>query len=457
MKILIRGGTIVTAETEFSGDVLIDGEKVTAVGNCPDAAVDRIIDAAGRLVIPGGIDVHTHLDMPMGDLTSADDFETGTIAAAHGGTTSIIDFATPEPGESLQQALDTWMGKAQGRAVIDYGFHMVVRDYGVGTEQEMTRMVDAGVTSFKLFMAYTRTLYLDDESISKAMRHAGEIGAGISIHAENGLVIDGLVAKALQEGHTAPRYHALTRPPGSEAEAIRRAIALAEVAGIPVYIVHLSSAEGLDEIRLARERGFPVHAETCPQYLILSDEGYERPWPDGAKYVMSPPLRSKARQVDLWRGLASGDIEVVATDHCPFTLAEKARGKDDFTRIPNGAPGIENRMSLIYSGGVAGGHFDAKRWVDVTSAAPARLFGLFPRKGAIQPGSDADIVVFNPDTEFVIRAETHHMNVDHNLYEGVTTKGAVETVLSRGGIIVEGGRLSGKPGRGRFLKRAPRQ
>jgi dihydropyrimidinase len=455
MKILIQGGTIVTAEKAFSGDVLVIGERIAAVGNCPNIDVDRVIDATDRLVIPGGIDAHTHLDMPLGDIKSADDFETGTIAAAFGGTTCIIDFATPEPGESLQQALDTWMEKAHGKAVIDYGFHMVLREYGLGIEKEMARMVDAGVTSFKLFMAYTRTLYLDDGLIFRAMQRAGELGALTSVHAENGQVIDELVLQALEAGQTAPRYHALTRPPQTEAEATHRAIALAEMADAPIYIVHLSSTEALDEIKIARASGLPVHAETCPQYLFLSDECYERPGLEAAKYVMSPPLRSKEGQEELWRGLAYGDIEVVGTDHCPFPLHEKERGKDDFTKIPNGAPGIENRVSLIYHGGVVGGHFDVKRWVEVTATAPARIFGLFPRKGTIQPGSDADIVVFNPDVEVEIRAASHHMNVDYNAYEGFKVKGVAEIVLTRGQIIVENGSFLGKPGGGEYLRRSP--
>ena len=457
MKILIKGGTIVTATDYYQGDVLIDGEVIHSIGTDLGGEVDRVIDAKGRLVIPGGIDVHTHLDMPFGGTKSVDDFETGTIAAAFGGTTSLVDFAIQEHGGTLEQARDTWMAKADGKAVIDYGFHMIMREFNEQLSREMGRMVDDGVTSFKLFMAYPGVFYMDDASIFRALQRSGEIGATISMHAENGPVIDVLVEQALQAGCTEPKYHALTRPPRAEAEATHRAIALAEMADVPVYIVHLSAAEALAEVHRARARGLPVFAETCPQYLFLSYDNYEEPDFAGSKYVMSPPLRAREKQKDLWRGLQLNDLQAISTDHCPFCFNEgKQLGRDDFSKIPNGAPGIETRMALTYDGGVAAGRISVNRWVELTSTSPAKIFGLFPRKGTIAPGSDADIVVFDPNAETVISAKTHHMNVDYNPYEGRRVKGVSEVVISRGAVIVENGAFHGRPGRGTFLKRASR-
>jgi len=459
MKTLIKGGTVVTASDSYRGDVLIDGGKVHSVGVDLGAAADRTIDAAGRLVIPGGIDVHTHLDMPFGGTSSVDDFRTGTIAAAHGGTTCIVDFAIQQKGGTLRQAWETWMGKAEGKAAIDYGFHMIMSEYTKNLGREMGDMVAEGVTSFKLFMAYPGVFYMDDGSIFRAMQRSGEIGATICMHAENGLVIDVLVEQALAIGHTGPKYHALTRPARAEAEATHRAIALAEMAGVPVYIVHLSCAEALEQVAAARNRGLPAYAETCPQYLFLSYDNYEEPGFEGAKYVMSPPLRDKAKQKLLWRGLKFNDLQAVSTDHCPFCFNEnpgKLLGKDDFSKIPNGAPGIETRMSLLYDGGVAAGRIDVNRWVEVTSTSPAKIFGLYPKKGTIAPGGDGDIVIFDPSAERVISAKTHHMNVDYNPYEGRRVKGVTETVLSRGEVIVENGKFVGTPGRGNYVKRSPR-
>lgn len=458
MRILVRGGRIVTATEDFVGDVLVDGEVVDRVGrDLSSERVDRVVEAAGRLVIPGGIDVHTHLDMPFGGSSSVDDFETGTVAAAHGGTTCIVDFAIQERGHSLAAAYDTWMAKADGKAAVDYGFHMILREFTPELSREMGVMVDVGVTSFKLFMAYPGVFYMDDGNIFRAMQRSGEIGATICMHAENGLVIDVLVEQALKAGNTAPKWHALTRPARAEAEATHRAIALAEMANVPVYIVHLSAAEALDEVIRARGRGLPAFAETCPQYLFLGHENYEEPGFDGAKYVMSPPLRDRARQEDLWRGLKYDHLQAVSTDHCPFCMNDgKLLGKGDFSKIPNGAPGIENRMSLTYDGGVRTGRLSLNRWVELTSTSPAKIFGLFPRKGTIAPGSDADIVVFDPARSLVFSAATHHMNVDYTPYEGRTVTGATETVLSRGEVIVEQGRFTGRPGRGRFVPRTPR-
>ena len=459
-KTLIRGGTVVTATDTYRGDVLIYGETVHSIGSDLSAQaekVDRVIDATGKLVIPGGIDVHTHLDMPFGGAFSVDDFQTGTIAAAHGGTTSIVDFAIQERGKTLRHAFDTWQGKADGKAAIDYGFHMIMSEHSPELEKEMGALVDEGVTSFKLFMAYPGVFFMDDGGIFRCMQRSGEIGATICMHAENGLVIDALVEQALRRGETEPRYHALTRPPQAEAEATHRAIALAEMADVPVYIVHLSAAEALEEVTAARSRGTQAHAETCPQYLFLSYDNYLEPGFEGAKYVMSPPLRDKAKQDQLWRGLQFGDLQAISTDHCPFCFKEgKQLGKDDFSKIPNGAPGIETRMVLTYDGGVAAGRISLNRWVELTSTSPAKLFGLFPKKGTIAPGTDADIVVFVPAGETLLGVETLHMNVDYNPYEGRRVQGAVETVLSRGEVIVDGGNFTATPGRGQYLARKSR-
>jgi dihydropyrimidinase len=457
MRLLIRGGTVVTAADAYRGDVLVVDEKVAAIGTSLEGPADRTLEAAGKYVLPGGIDVHTHLDMPFGGTTSADDFESGTIAAAHGGTTSIVDFAIQYKGQTLRQAWDAWMKKADGKAAIDYGFHMIITDLPESVEREMDALVKEGITSFKLFMAYRGVLMLDDGSIFRAFLRTAGNGGTICMHAENGDVIDVLVRRALAEGKTEPKHHALTRPPRAEAEATHRAICLAEMAGVPLYVVHLSAAEALEQITLARDRGLPAYAETCPQYLFLSYANYEEPGFEGAKYVMSPPLRAKGNEEKLWRGLAGNDLQAVSTDHCPFCMKEqKELGRGDFSKIPNGAPGIETRMSLLYDGGVAGGRISLNRFVELTSTSPAKIFGLFPRKGTIAPGSDADIVIFDPGRKHTLSAKTHHMKVDYNPYEGRQVTGAAETVLCRGRVIVENGKFTGKAGAGNFLKRSPR-
>jgi dihydropyrimidinase len=413
-----------------------------------------VIDATGRYVMPGGIDVHTHLDMPFGGTTSADDFETGTIAAAFGGTTTLIDFAIQYKGQTLHQAFDTWMKKASGKAVIDYSFHCIITELADAQLQEMKTLVREGVPTFKLFMAYPGVFMLDDASIFRAMNAAANSGGMICMHAENGGAIDVLVQRALAEGKRAPKYHALTRPTTAEAEATSRSIALAEMAGAPVYIVHLSCNEALEKVREARDRGLPTYAETCPQYLYLSLENMDAPGFEGAKYVFTPPLREKWHQEKLWQGLAKDDLQVVSTDHCPFCYKEqKELGKDDFTKIPNGGPGIEHRLSLVYSGGVHGKRFSPNRFVQLVSTAPAKLFGLYPRKGTVAIGSDADLVVFDPDEEQIISAKTHHMRVDYSMFEGIRVKGVPKIVLSRGRTIIENGKFVGKPGAGEFLKR----
>src|SRR5947207_12505366 len=455
---LIRNGTVITATDTKSADVLIEAGLIKEIRPAiPETSALRIIDATGMYVLPGGIDVHTHLDMPFGGTTSSDDFETGTRAAAFGGTTSIVDFAIQPRGTRMRDALDTWWKKAEGRACIDYGLHMIVTDLGVAGLEDMDDMVREGVASFKLFMAYPNVLMVDDATIFKALSQTAKNGALVCMHAENGSVIDVIVARALAEGKTAPVYHALTRPTIAEAEAVHRAIAMAEIAGTPVYIVHLSSEDALNQVREARDRGVPAFAETCPQYLLLSIEELERPNFEGAKYVFTPPLRTKENLPKLWDGLQEDNLQVVSTDHCPFCFEDqKVLGKDDFTKIPNGGPGIENRLQLIHHHGVNKGKISLNRFVEITSTAPARIFGMYPKKGAIAAGSDADLVIWDPSTLYTISAHTHHMRVDYSMFEGFEVKGNVRTVISRGEVVVDGDRFVGKPGRGNYLKRAAR-
>jgi dihydropyrimidinase len=455
---LIRNGTVVTASHTTKADVLIEGGRIKEVrAGIPAETAEKIIDASGMYVIPGGIDAHTHLDMPFGGTTSSDDFATGTRAAAFGGTTSLVDFAIQARGTRMRDALDIWRKKAEGRACIDYGLHMIVTDLGTSGLEDMDDMVNEGVASFKLFMAYPNVLMVDDATIFKALARTAKNGALVCMHAENGSVIDVIVAKALAEGKTAPVYHALTRPTIAEAEAVHRAIAMAEIAGAPVYIVHLSSEDALNQVREARDRGVPAFAETCPQYLLLSIEELERPNFEGAKYVFTPPLRTKENLPKLWDGLKDDHLQVVSTDHCPFCFEDqKILGKDDFTKIPNGGPGIENRLQLIYHHGVNAGKLSLNRFVEITSTAPARIFGMYPQKGEIAPGSDADIVIWDPEAPFTISAKTHHMRVDYSMFEGYQVKGNARTVISRGETIVDNGEFLGKAGRGNYLRRQAR-
>jgi dihydropyrimidinase len=454
MKTIIRNGRIVTAVDDYRADILVEGERVTTIGARLDMEADRVIDAAGKLVIPGGIDPHTHMELPFGGTESSDDFRTGTIAAAHGGTTTIIDFAVQYKGQALREGLDRWHQKAEGKAAIDYGFHLIVTDLEDERVPELYDVMDEGITSFKLFMAYPGVFLSDDATIFRAMSAAGSRGGLVCMHAENGVVINEIIKRALAEGRTAPKYHALTRPTIAEAEGVHRAIRLAEMAESPVYIVHLSCADALEQVREARDRGLAAFAETCPQYLFLSIENYDEPDFGGAKYVMTPPLRERWNQAELWKGLRTDDLQVISTDHCPFCMKEqKELGRGDFSKIPNGAPGVEHRMSLIYHGGVVENRISLNRFVELTSTAAAKMFGLFPRKGTIAVGSDADIVIFDPEAEQIISAATHHMNVDYSAYEGWRLKGAVETVLSRGRVVVEGGEFRGRAGDGQFLKR----
>jgi dihydropyrimidinase len=458
MKTIIQGGTIVTSARTFASNILIEDGKIKDIAkNIPVDAAERAIDARGMLVLPGGIDVHTHMDMPFGGTTSSDDFETGTKAAAFGGTTTIVDFAIQPKGTRMRDALDTWWKKAEGKASIDYGFHMIVTDLGECGLEDMDDMVAEGVASFKLFMAYPNVLMVDDATIFKAMSQTSKNGALVCMHAENGGAIDVIVQRTLAEGKRAPIYHALTRPVTAEAEAVNRAIALAEMAGSPVYIVHLSSEDALNKVREARDRGLPAFAETCPQYLLLSVEELERPNFEGAKYVFTPPLREKHHLPKLWDGLKHDHLQVVSTDHCPFCFEDqKALGRDDFTKIPNGGPGVENRLQLIHHYGVNSGQLTLNRFVELVSTMPAKLFGMYPRKGEIAVGSDADLVLWNPMAEYTISAATHHMRVDYSMFEGFKVMGNVDMVLSRGEVIVEDGRFTGRAGSGEFLRRAAR-
>ena len=455
MSVLIKNGHIFTAVDNYVADILVDDGKIRTIGIDLTAEAEKTIDATGKYVIPGGIDPHTHLDFPFGGTVSSDDFSTGTIAAAVGGTTSIVDFVVQQRGQSLTEALEIWHQKAEGQAAIDYGFHMIVQDLPDHRLPEMDEMIRQGVTSFKMFMAYRGAVMVDDDTIFKAMVRAADNGALICLHAEHGHMIDVLVQQALAQGNTAPRFHASTRPPVTEAEATHRAIRMAEIAGAPVYFVHLSCTEALEQVQAARSRQNYVYAETCPHYLTLDDSMYDQEGFEGAKYVLTPPLRDKGHQEELWKGLRRNDLQVVSTDHCAFRFSDqKTLGVNDFSRIPNGGPGIENRLSLLYTHGVGSGLMDLNRLVELFSTNPAKLFGLFPRKGTIAVGSDADLVVFDPDAETVISAQTHHMNVDYNLYEGMRVKGVPEVVIVNGRVLVEDGEYTGLSAGGRFLRRS---
>ncbi len=456
MKIdkVIQGGTIVTADDTYQADIGIANGRIVAISQELEGA--ETIDAAGRYVMPGGIDAHTHLDMPFGGTTTADDWESGTIAAACGGTTTLVDFAIQDFGSTLHAGVDAWHKRAEDRAAIDYGFHIIVRELHESHLKEMDELVGEGITSFKLFMAYPGVFMVDDATIFKAMLRTKDNGGLICMHAENGGVIDTLVERALKEGHTEPKWHALTRPMSAEAEATRRAIALAEMAEVPVYIVHLSAGDAMEEVRRARERGLPVFAETCPQYLFLSYEDYEKPGFEGAKYVMSPPLRPKGNEERLWNGLQTGALQAVSTDHCSFCMKEqKEIGKNDFSKIPNGAPGIENRLMLLYDGGVNGGRISVNRFVELVSTRPAKIFGLYPRKGSITIGADADLLLWDPKRKWTISAKTHRMKVDYSVYEGREVTGMPDKVLLRGDVIVDDQNYVGNIKQGSFVKREP--
>ena len=457
MSVLIKGGRIITAADDYTGDVYVENGTISLLGESLDVSADKTIDATGKYVIPGAIDPHTHIELPFGGTVTCDDFTSGTVAAAFGGTTSLIDFCFQMPGQTFAEALETWHEKIERcKPVIDVGFHMAITDLKEGGSLEgLAKVPDEGVTSYKLFMAYKGAVMVDDETLFKTMEVAAETGALVMVHAENGDAIDILVKRALAEGKTEPVWHARTRPPETEGEATNRAIQLARVAGAPLYVVHVSCKEAIEPIAIAREKGWDIWGETCPQYLFIDDSYLDQPDFEGGKYIYTPPPRPKENQEHLWKALGADVLSVVSTDHCPFNWPEqKGLGKDDFSKIPNGGPGIENRLHLLHEFGVRTGRFTMNRLVELTSTNVARHFGLYPRKGTIAPGSDADIVVWDPEKKLTISAATHHSNVNYSLYEGTEVQGAPEVVLVRGQVIVDNDELVGKPGDGQFVKRA---
>lgn len=463
MSTVIKGGTVVTAGDTFAADVLIEGEQIVAVGR--GLSGDTTLDASGAYVIPGGIDVHTHLDMPFGGTVSSDDFFTGHRAAAFGGTTMHIDFSIQPKGASLRETLDLWHARAGGKAAIDYGFHVAITDLTEQVLAEMPRCVEYGATSMKLFMAYKGALQVDDLTLFQAMQQAAKHRLLIMVHAENGDAIDVLIKQAVGAGNLAPKYHALTRPPELEAEATARAIRLAEVAGAPLYVVHVTNAAAMSEIRASRARGYSaqIFGETCTQYFFFTKDDLARDGFEGAKWVCSPPFREASDHEPLWGAVADNSLQIVSTDHCPFWFEGgvdgrtpgKELGRESFAKIPNGCPGIEERMMLLYTHGVRAGKISLNRWVELTSANPAKLFGCYPRKGSIAPGADADLVIWDPETKRTLSAATQHQRTDYTLYEGWEVLGAPRSVLSRGRVLVDGDAWKGEAGAGQFVHRRP--
>ena len=463
-KVLIKGGRVVTAVDDYIADVLIENGEIEAIARSLTVEDAEVHDAAGLLVIPGGIDVHVHMETPMGnDIYTCDSFESGTRSAAFGGTTTIVDFAQQFPGESPKAALDRRLAAAEPQCCVDYGFHVILTDVNDDALAELPDLVNKeGVSSFKLYMAYPGVLMVDDAAIYKVMRKLSDHGGMANIHAENGVVIQALIEEALAAGNTSPKFHQLTRPRLMEGEATHRVIRIAELAEVPVYIVHLSAKEALDAVVEARDRGIPAFAETCPHYLFLDQSKYDLPGFESAKYVMTPPLRDHKCQHELWRGLRFDDLQIVSTDHCPFCFNEnpmgilrsKRFGEDNFNKIPNGVPGVELRLELLYDGGVREQKINLNRFVQLTATAPAKMFGMFPQKGTIAVGSDADIVLFDPEKQHQISAITQHSNVDYSLFEGRSIQGKVEKVFLRGKLIVEGETWLGQAGMGEYINRS---
>jgi dihydropyrimidinase len=468
MTTLIKNGTVVSPTGATPADVLIDGERIvallepgtTSLGADLEATADLVIDARDKLVVPGGVDSHTHMQMPFGGTQASDTFETGTRAAAWGGTTTIIDFAIQRTGERVLDGLAAWHAKADGNCAIDYGFHQIIGGVDDESLKAMDELVAEGISSIKLFMAYPGVFYSDDGQILRAMQTAAANGSMVMMHAENGIAIDVLVAQAIARGETAPRYHGLTRPWETEEEATHRAIMLARMTGAPLYIVHMSAKQAVATLAAARNDGWNVFGETCPQYLYLSlEENLSAPGFEGAKWVCSTPLRSRAEghQADLWKALRTNDLSVISTDHCPFCMKEqKELGIGDFSKIPNGIGSVEHRMDLIYQG-VVDGEISLTRWVELCATTPARMFGLYPRKGIIAPGSDADVVIYDPHATTRISVENHHMNMDYSAWEGFEIAGRVDTVISRGTVVVRDREYVGTKGHGRYLKRGQSQ
>jgi dihydropyrimidinase len=454
--VLIKGGRVITAAEDVVADVLVEDGRISLLGESLDLPADRTIDASGKYVLPGAVDPHTHLDMPFGGTTTIDDVESGQSAAAVGGTTCHVDFIIQPPGSSFAAALDGWKSKADGRQVIDMGYHMAVTDLkDGGSLEELASLPDQGITSYKLFMAYKGALMVDDETLFRTMQVAAETGALVMVHAENGDAIDVLVKEALAAGNTDPVWHARTRPPETEGEATNRAIQLARVAGSPLYVVHVSCKEAVEPIALAREKGWEVWGETCTQYFFVDETFLERPSFEGAKYVYTPPPRAKANQDVLWNAVRTDVLSAISTDHCAFLWdGQKTMGRDDFSKIPNGGPGLENRLHMIHHFGVREGRISLNRMVELLCTNPAKLFGLYPRKGTVAVGADADLVIFDPEKRRTITAARQMSKTDYNLYEGTEVVGDVDTVLLRGEVIVEGGELVGKPGIGEFVPRA---
>src|SRR5262245_42683022 len=456
MSVLIKGGRVVTAADDYVADVFVDGERVSLIGESLELEADRVIDAAGKYVLPGCVDPHTHLDMPFGGTVTIDDVQSGQTSAAFGGTTCHVDFCIQGKGQTFADALADWHGKAEGKQLIDMGYHIAVTDLSApGALDELATLPEQGVTSYKLFMAYKGALQVDDETLFRTMEVAAATGALVMVHAENGDAIDVLVKKALAEGHTEPHWHALTRPPETEGEATNRAIQLARVAGCALYVVHVSCREAVDPIATARAKGWDVWGETCTQYFFVDQTFLEQPNFEGAKFVYTPPPRPKANQQVLWDAVRTDVLSAISTDHCAFSWdGQKTLGRDDFSKIPNGGPGIENRLQMIHHFGVREGRITLNRMVELLATNPAKLFGLYPRKGTLAVGSDADIVVFDPEKRVTISAATHHSKVDYNLYEGTDVIGSPEVVLLRGNVLVENGELVAPPGIGRYVARA---
>ncbi|HEY0416584.1 MAG TPA: dihydropyrimidinase [Gaiellaceae bacterium] len=454
---LIKGGRVVTAADDYVADVFVEGERISLIGESLDVAADKVIDASGKYVLPGAVDPHTHLDMPWRGETTIDDFESGQTAAAFGGTTTHVDFCIQAKGQSFGEALEIWHGKREGKSIIDNGFHIAVTDLREGgTLEELARLPEEhGVTSYKLFMAYKDSLMVDDETLFRTMQVAADTGALVMVHAENGDAIEVLMTEAVAAGNTTPIYHALTRPPETEGEATNRAIQLARVAGAPLYVVHVSCRESVEPIALAREKGWNIWGETCTQYLFIDQSFLDQPGFEGAKYVYTPPPRAKENQDVLWSALRTNVLQAISTDHCAYLFkGQKDHGKDDFRQIPNGGPGLENRLQMIHHFGVREGRISLNRMVELLCTNPAKLFGLYPRKGTLAVGSDADVVVFDPEKRVTISAATHHSRADYNLFEGTEVQGSPHTVLLRGNVLVENDELVAKPGIGRFVKRA---